>query len=292
MFFLRALLRGRFCFLISREMRTAISGFVALLAVVVAVILGLKMRVVESQVAATTISNRTVAATARKMSADREDERGVRPSSLVRREPTPTASSVIDAENYASAVLSRTPEGRKLLLPEVANRTRITYRSFLARFADAPAIRNGIVAALVEMEQQVQQVQDVGDTDFEPRRRALVEADGKIQTLLGDGGFRDFVEFRETLFLRAEFDDVDARLRYGNAPLTPPQVDRLTALLSQTPGSERILMESGNPLPPEFIERAAAVLNEVQMAALKEINENRRERAALCQTLRENGRKQ
>ena len=64
---------------------------------------------------------------------------------------------------------------------------------------------------------------------------AHTEVDGSLRSLIGDAGFAQLRKFEQTLPQRGVIEDLQQRLSYTAAPLTPTQADQLIDILAGNP---------------------------------------------------------
>lgn len=121
--------------------------------------------------------------------------------------------------------------------------------------------------------------------------QAQAEIDQGIRELLGEAGYAEFQRYEQTGPQRSTVRQLEQRLSYSGAPLTPAQAETLVTILSDTPGStpsgrsDVVLFgpaATTAPGPPgavsdAAIARAQAILSPQQVEALRQLQ---REQAA------------
>lgn len=121
------------------------------------------------------------------------------------------------------------------------------------------------------------------------RLQAQEEIDASIAQALGPEGYATYQFHQQTVAQRFVVTQLEQRLSYSGAPLTPTQGDQLIQLLARTAQSATnsapvantvVNIRSGGPMPTsspliteDALAQAAAILSPAQLAALRELQE-------------------
>jgi len=110
----------------------------------------------------------------------------------------------------------------------------------------------------------------------ELRAVASHDVDESIRALLGENGFRWFSAYENSEGAYQTYEDMGARLRYADSPLTDDQIDRLVALTvaeraKQFPDRDAILPEAFGGIPDSVVTEAERFLSPRQMETLRQI---------------------
>jgi hypothetical protein len=128
---------------------------------------------------------------------------------------------------------------------------------------------------------------------------AQADTDTKIRTALGDEVYTRFKTYESTFLERGLVNQLEQRLSYSSSPLSSDQTERLISVLAEstrasttapTTGSDVLAAYSGRSrapqITPDTLARSAGLLDSVQLAALRELQQEQTARSELANSFR------
>ncbi len=222
----------------------------------------------------------------------------------------------------AWADLASDPEIAPLLLKQRQRQVAVRYTALIAQLGLAPDQARQLEALIAEKQISRFEAQTMAWRQELDRgeAQALVrqsdeESDQAIRALLGDGGFAQYQSFDSTLGQRATVENLAVQLGYAGVPLSAAQQEQLIAVLAQngtgeSPGGPggmdgprngggRMAALFGRDATPEQVQtvldnaaahdaaalrQASAFLTPVQVAALREAQQDSADQLRLAAT--------
>lgn len=150
------------------------------------------------------------------------------------------------------------------------------------------------------------------DQGIDPRRNpeefqkllaaAQADLEGQMQSLIGDAGFAHYQSYEQTAAQRSVVSQLERRLSYSDAPLTPAQAEQLVQILAaSSPSAPSAASARGvtgaradgpgrgasAPISAAALTQAQSVLNPTQLAALQELQQQQQAQQQLQQLVGE-----
>lgn len=227
-------------------------------------------------------------------------------------------------EGGRMGALMDTPEVQQLMFMQQKAGLDGRYADLFRQLRLSPAELEKFKTLLVEKQTAVMDVfaaarsQGLGGREGREEIRQLMqgtqaEIDAQIQGLLGEAAYAQFQEYERTQPQRALVGQLEQRLSYSAAPLSPAQSDQLTRILAQNSPAEagevrgmRAFAQSfvgtgsvagqfiaaggarGTMITDAAVSQAQGVLSPPQLAALQEMQREQQAVADLQQQMRRN----
>jgi hypothetical protein len=215
-------------------------------------------------------------------------------------------------DNARMTALLNSPEVQQLMARQQKAGLDGRYAALFRKLNLAPAELEKFKQFLVEKQSAVGDVmaaarsQGLTGRDSRDEIRQLVqstqeEIDANLRATLGESVYAEYKNFEATLPQRGVANQLEQRLSYTSAPLTPTQVDQLVQILHATvpaqvdrnAATDFLALSGGGRLGGTRITDAAlaqaqGVLSAPQLAALQSLQEEQQAAAKLAQQLRAN----
>lgn len=206
------------------------------------------------------------------------------------------------------------PEFQRLVVAQQKGALDSRYAALFRNLNLSPAQLEQFKNLLVEKRTAVGDVmaaarsQGLTGRDNRDEIRALVEnaqreVDASIRATIGDAAFEQYQTFERTQAQRNVVNQLEQRLSYSGAPLTPQQTEQLVQLLAANQAEQRNVSRAptvrtpagrigfggsgGATITDAAIAQSATVLNTAQVQALQQIQQEQQAQQQLSQLMRE-----